>query len=264
MKGFKRLILLGIILVLLTPVFGLTKNDDEMDLMLGILRDTGASFVESDIALGGVILDRFIDEEELLKLGNHIKDEMNIMGTLTDYDLNQCLQLGHKHYSQKLTKDEGLNQLVIQGMDSLGNIVTISISSYEVEGYPGETSLFINLINNNHFVKNNDIILKVDNIFQRYDKMMNVTKCIVGTIDGRIDIDESEDKVLKSARKFRGRVVESYKEEGVLSLSMFTPYIDEYIYTGTRKMNLNIAVNYNECEDKTYVWIGTPIITIGY
>ena len=29
-------------------------------------------------------------------------------------------------------------------------------------------------------------------------------------------------------------------------------------------MNLNIAIRYNEYEEKTYIWIGTPIITIGY
>lgn len=264
MKSFKKFILLGIILVLLTPVFGLSKNVEEMDLMFGILENMDASFVESDITLGGVILDRFIDEKELLEFGDYIKDEMNIKGSLADCDIAEYSQLGQKYYNRKLLKDEGLNQLIIQGVDNLNNLVTISISSYEIDGYPGETSLFINLINNEQIVKNNDIILKVDNIFKNHDKMMNVTSCIIGRIDGKVDIDKNERKILKSAEKFKGRVVESYKEEGVLSLSIFTPFIDEYIYTGNRKMNLNIAVNYNECEDKTYVWIGTPIITIGY
>lgn len=264
MKYFKRFILLGIILVLLTPVFGLSKNGEEMDLMFGILKNMDASFVESNITLGGVILDRFIDEEELLEFGEYMKDEMNIKGSLADCDLIGYSQLGHKYYSRKLLMEEGLNQLIIQGVDNLGSLVTINISSYEVEGYPGETSLFINLINNKQIVENNDIILKVDNIFKNHDKMMNVTSCIIGKIDGKVDIDENEKKIIKSAEKFKGRVVESYKEEEVLSLSMFTPFIDEYIYTGNRKMNLNIAISYNECEDKTYVWIGTPIITIGY
>ncbi len=53
-------------------------------------------------------------------------------------------------------------------------------------------------------------------------------------------------------------------EDDILSFSIFTPYIEEYIYTGSRKMNLNIAIRFNEYEDKTYIWIGTPIITIGY
>jgi len=50
-------------------------------------------------------------------------------------------------------------------------------------------------------------------------------------------------------------------EDDILSFSIFTPYIEQYIYTGSRKMNLNIAIRFNEYEDKTYIWIGTPIIT---
>jgi hypothetical protein len=29
-------------------------------------------------------------------------------------------------------------------------------------------------------------------------------------------------------------------------------------------MNLNIGIRFNEYEGKTYIWIGTPIIAIGY
>ena len=62
----------------------------------------------------------------------------------------------------------------------------------------------------------------------------------------------------------KGRVVEKYEEDGIVSYSIFSPLIDEYIYTGNRKMNLNIALRYSELENKTYILIGTPIITIGY
>ena len=106
-----------------------------MDLMVGILENMGATFVESNITLGGVLLDRFIDEEELNQLGNLLKEEMEIGS-----------QLGQQYYNQDIIKEEGLNQLIIQGIDPLGNLVTINISSYEIQDYPGETSLFINLM----------------------------------------------------------------------------------------------------------------------
>lgn len=253
MKVFKRLVLLGIILVLLTPVLGLGKRENEIDLMVRILEDMGASFEESNITFGGIILNRFIDEEELLELGSLI------WGDLLGYG-----QLGQQSYSQKMVKDQGLNQLIIQGADEAGSLVNINISSYELKGYPGETSLFINLINDEQILQNNDIIVKVEKIFDKYDKMMNVTSCIVGSIEGQIDIDKNEKKLLDFIDNLRGRVVEDYREEDIFSISAFTPLIEEYIYTGNQKMNLNIAVRYNEYENKTYVLIGTPIITVGY
>ncbi|NLX62999.1 MAG: hypothetical protein GXZ06_10975 [Tissierellia bacterium] len=253
MKIFKRLFILGLILVLLTPVFGLGKKENEMDLMVGILENMGATFVESNITLGGVLLDRFIDEEELNQLGNLLKEEMEIGS-----------QLGQQYYNQDIIKEEGLNQLIIQGIDPLGNLVTINISSYEIQDYPGETSLFINLINNEQIHQNNDIILKVEKIFDKYDKMMNVTSCIVGRVEGKVDIAKNEKEFLKLIKELKGKVVEDYKEDSILSISAFTPLIEEYIYTGNKKMNLNIAARYNEEENNTYILIGTPIITVGY
>jgi len=253
MKNFKKFILIGIILVLLTPVFGLSKKENEMDLMAGILEDMGASFVESNITLGGVLLDKFLGEEELYQLGNLLKEEMGV-----------GQQIGQQDCNENMVKEEGLNQLTIQGIDNLGNFVTINISSYELEGYPGETSLFINLINNEQILQNNDIILKVEKIFDQYDKMMNVTTCIIGKVEGRIDIARNEKEFLKVVKELRGKVVEDYKEENILSISAFTPLIEEYIYTGNKKMNLNIAARYNEYENNTYILIGTPIITVGY
>lgn len=265
MKAFKRFILLGIILVLLTPIFGMGKDETEMDLMVGVLEETGASFVEKDMTFGGVILDRFLDEEELLELGNFFKDEMEIKGDLIDTEIAGYLHLGEEeYYTQNLVKDKGLNQLIIQGVDNSRNLVTINISSYEIEGYPGETSLFINLINNEQIFENNDIILKVENFFEKHDKMMNVTSCIAGSIDGEVDFDEMESKILQYIEELRGKVVEDYREEKIFSISAFTPLIEEYIYTGNEKMNLNVVLRYNDYENKTYVLIGTPIITVGY
>lgn len=264
MKIFKRFLLLGIILVLLTPIFSLSKNERNMDLIVDIFENMDASLVESNITLGGVIFDRFIEEEDLLEFGDYIKEEIGINGNLSNEQIDECEELGHDYYTQQLIKDKWLNQLIIQGVDTKGNLVTINISSYEVNGYPGETSLFINLINNEQIVENNDIILKVENIFDNYDKMVNITSCIVGKVNGKLDMEEKEKNIMQDTEKLKAKVVETYREDNILSLSMFTPLIDEYIYTGNKKMNLNIAVRYNELENSTYVFIGTPIITIGY
>lgn len=266
MKFYKRFILIGIIMILLTPVLGLTKEDKgDMELLAGILEKTDASFLESDISVGGVLLDSFLDKEELLEVGDSIRQHMEIKGKLLEREIIFNNQLENSYYWQEFIEEDGLNQLIIQGIDEEGNLVTISLSSYEnEEDKLEETSLFINLINNKQIVENNDIILKIGEIFDKNRKPINVTSCIVGSIDGNIDIDRNEDEIIKSTKEIDGKVIEKYKEDNILSLSIFTPLIEEYIYTGNRKMNLNIAIRYNECEDRTYIWIGTPIITAGY
>ena len=53
----------------------------------------------------------------------------------------------------------------------------------------------------------------------------------MGTYDGQIDLKENEKKILGVIKTIKGSVVEEYKEDDVLSFSLFTPYIEEiYLY----------------------------------
>lgn len=265
MKKYGKLISLGIILLLLIPVFGFSENKyEEKDLLMGILEETGATFLEGDISLGGVILDRFIGYEEIIDIGDTIRSRLDIKEEMLEYEsFNE--ELKENYYWEEIIEEEGFIQLIFQGFDSYNNMITITISSYEDAGEgPGETSLFINLINKQQFVEINDIILKVEKIFDEYEKPVNITTCVIGTFDRKMDIKENEKTILGATKAIKGKVVEEYKEDDILSLSIFTPYIEEHVFTGNNKMNLNIAVRFNEYEDRTYIWIGTPIITIGY
>lgn len=252
MKKYKKFILLGIILSLLLPVYGLSQEKyEERELLMEVLEATGATFLEGDINLGGTLLNRFIGEEEMLDIGNTIKERLDI--------------IEDDNYWDEIVEEDGFRQLTVQGYDYQDNLVTFSISSYrDVDDKKGETSLFINLINDGQFFTINDIILTIEKFFEEYHMLVNITTCVIGTFDGYVDLKENEKKVVEAAKMVKGKIVEEYKEDSLLSFSIFTPYIEEYIYTGSNKMNLNIALRYNEYEDKTYIWIGTPIITIGY
>ena len=250
MKSYKQLILWGIILSLSIPILGLgVEKTEEKDLLMGIIDEMGAEFLEGVIDAGGTILDRFIDMDEMVEIGYSIKSQ---------------LELEENCYVEDI-EDYGFIQLTIQGSDSYNNFVTIILSSYEdVEKGGGETSLFINFIKREQFVEFNDIIKEAENIFEQYDRPVDITTCIIGTFDQDFNPEEKEKEVLKATKAIKGKIVEQYVEDDILSFSIFTPYIEKYIYTGSRKMNLNIAIRFNEYEDKTYIWIGTPIITIGY
>lgn len=257
MKSLKHLLLLGIIISLSIPVCSRSQeNVEERDLLMGILEELGANFVEGDVDIGGVILDDFVQREYLEEIGNEISRELEINKIRGDADTKG-------YYWEELVEEENFIQLIVQGYDDYQNQITFTLSSYE-DGDYGETSLFINLIKREQFVGINDIIDKVEKIFQKYNKPVNITTCIVGTFDDDVKLEQREKDILKVTKACKGKVVEKYRDQEVLSFSIFTPYIEEHIYTGRKKMNLNIVVRNDEYENKNYIWIGTPIITIGY
>lgn len=254
-KNYRGFILGAIIFTLLIPIFVLSETKDK-DLLIGLLEEMEADFVEGDINMGGVVMDKFVDEEEIKKIAKEIQDELDIQGE--EY-------VDGEFYWEDMTKEDEFIQLMGQGYDSSQNLITFTISSYENLGNShGETSLFINYIKREKFIEFNDIIKKVENFFDQYNKTIDITTCIVGTFDEELDLEKNKKRILKANKAIKGKIIEQYEDEDILSYSIFTPYIDEHIYTGDKKMNLNIAVGYNEDENKTYIWIGTPIITIGY
>ena len=74
----------------------------------------------------------------------------------------------------------------------------------------------------------------------------------------------SSDLAKDSIVKLNGKIVDEYKDENLISLTGFTDYIDYNILAGEDRINLNIALRYYEYDNKTIIWIGTPIITSGY
>lgn len=252
MKKFKYLLLLGIIIFLSIPIVSISKeNVEEKNLLMEILENLGGEFVEGDVDIGGVIIEDFVEKKDLKHIGDEIIEELGINN------------MDEQNYWEEWIEDDGFIQLIVQGYDKDKNQLTFTLSSYEDE-YMKETSLFINLIKKEQFVEINDIIEKIEKIFHIYNKPVSITTCIVGTFNDDLKLNERANMILKELKKYKGRIIEKYNDQEVLSFSIFTPYIEDYIYTGSNKMNLNIAIRYDEEENKSYIWIGTPIITIGY
>lgn len=252
MKKFKRLLLLGIIIFLSIPIVSLCKeNVEEKNLLMEILKNLGGEFIEGDVDIGGVIIEDFVEKKDLKYIGDGIIEKLGINN------------MDEQNYWEEWIEDDGFIQLIVQGYDKDKNQLTFTLSSYEDE-YMKETSLFVNLIKREQFVEINDIIEKIEKVFYNYDKPISITTCIVGTFNDDLKLNERTNMILKEVKKYKGRIIEKYNDQEVLSFSIFTPYIEDYIYTGSNKMNLNIAIRYDEEENKSYIWIGTPIITIGY
>ena len=60
-----------------------------------------------------------------------------------------------------------------------------------------------------------------------------------------------------------GEEVNKTKGSGFTSITAFTPHIKSNI-KNIKKSNINIAYSYDEANNKTLMWLATPIIMNGY
>lgn len=261
----KKIILFGIILSLLLPTMTIGENKyNEQELLCNMVKDLGGECVELDSVFNSVILNRFLEEEEMVLLAEDIKIKLGIIGTEID-PLIVYEKLPEKYYAKEIIFDEDFSQITYYGSDIYKNSITMIISSYfDKDISKGETYLCINIVKDSDFLKNNDIIESIAKIFKSYDNPVEVSTNLVGEIQGDYSYNIMKNKLNKTLKKYRGNVIEEYTDESLLSLTAYTPLIEEYLLVGEKKINLNLAIRYNKYEDKMYIFIGTPIITNGY
>lgn len=91
-----------------------------------------------------------------------------------------------------------------------------------------------------------------------------ISTTIMGYFTGKLkdtQIDSVYRKLLKEAN---ATTVETVKDNGLVSITAYSPELKDYIKIGNKKVNLNFAARYNSYEKRTYVWIANPVIITEY
>ena len=258
----KRYILFVIIILCLLPVLTSATYLEEGDQpLLTILNHVGAEFIEGDFSANGIIADKFLSEEELDNLGKELIDYFEMMGK----EGTKYTEISANHYVKEKILEETYRQVSYFGFDKDSNPLTIILSSYlNVENQKSQSYLYINLVNKKQDSQINDIILKVKSLFDKYERNVEITTCIIGSIDGKLSGEYVKNTLPKIVHNLNGQIVDFYEDKELISYTAYTDGIEDYILAGDDRINLNIALRYNENDSKTLIWIGTPIITSGY
>lgn len=88
--------------------------------------------------------------------------------------------------------------------------------------------------------------------------------CITGCFDGKMDNSTLNTACARIFAKAEARKVEGIREGSLISVSAFSSAIRETVNDNGSKVNLNLAIRYNSYENKTYIWLATPVITTEY
>ena len=52
------------------------------------------------------------------------------------------------------------------------------------------------------------------------------------------------------------------KDDYTFNIMAFSPLLSKGVQILDKNYNINIAIRYDSEEDKTYLWIGTPVISL--
>src|SRR5699024_6729893 len=209
-------------------------------------------------------LDKFIEEEEATRLAEEILSKLKIKGREVDPLVYTEKNKGDI-YTKEVIFEKDYSQISYEGFDKDKNHLSIILSSYlNEDDSSGETYLSINIINKDAFSEINGIMGEIKLIFEEYNAVMDTSYCLLAKLEKQYSNKDINGKIYRLTKSLKGNIIDEYADDGMTSYTMYIPNIKEYIEIDKKKINLNIAIRYNEYENNTYLWIGTPIITTGY
>ncbi len=91
-------------------------------------------------------------------------------------------------------------------------------------------------------------------------KQKQVTLQYEGSFNGELSSEEKGRISDLLVKELQGEIALRYEEEGIYTVYAYTGLINEYIVSAGSKVNIQIAITYDEQTQKTIVYLASPIL----
>jgi hypothetical protein len=92
----------------------------------------------------------------------------------------------------------------------------------------------------------------------------NLSLCLTGHLAGKMDAAAMEALAQQVAQEIGGEELQCVSDGRMVSVTGYTPDLGNYLRAENLRINLNLALRYDEYLDKTVIWAGTPLIARSY
>ena len=187
--------------------------------------------------------------------------------------MEDILALLEKEYNLKFQKQwEGdKNHLTVKAAARLD---INSQNASDVTGKPGQ--LHINLVSAHDgtylAISLEGLMLEnrlsqhkaLEKIFEYLGTRPGINQTAIFYMPGYLSIDNQEKNAYYLFDRINAIIIEGIKEEAFISYSGYTPHFKDGVESRGKIINVNIASRYHDIENKTYLYVGTPLIHCQY
>ena len=243
MKLFKSIIYICLITISLCSVamiYGETRQSQWIDKFIDSFELTNSNFKFYNIK-ANMMIEKDIDMKELQDIC------LLIAQNLTDNEDEVCLK------TEK-------SQVYVNYNDKNTGISIVGIKKNAKESY-----IIVDILNNKVYKNIENIYTKLENELSEYSNDVDINVCIAGEYTKKLQKAKISDILQKILYNMYAEKISDIEEENFLSVNAYSKLLKEnnlkYL---DREINLNIGIRYSEDDDKTMIYIATPIIKIDY
>ena len=140
-----------------------------------------------------------------------------------------------------------------------------SVSFTAIKKNNKEYYIIVDILNNKVYKNIVDIYQTLNDMFNKFSKDIDIYLCIAGEYTKNLQLYKSNDILENILYNMNAKEIDRIKEDNLISVTAYSNLLVEnnldYL---DNKINLNIGIRYSENEDKTLIYMATPIIKLDY
>ena len=105
---------------------------------------------------------------------------------------------------------------------------------------------------------------EIRRISEKFGSSPHISTCLIGWLNGTLRDGEQQDLLQKAFAVIDAKIIDKLEAEHFVSYTGFALGIIEWLQVGDQKINLNMAMRHSQYDNRTYVTIGSPVITREY
>ena len=220
------------------------NENSEYDKLLDTFNNTQAKFKFYNIKANGLI------NYDITK--NEIKDIC--IDIINDLGLEEC----DIKWEEKWDNQE--NQIYIQS-----NTLEKSISIIGIKKNSKESYIIVDILDNKVYKKIVDIYTILEKSLYKYSSNIDISTCISGEFYKKIQFNKYNDILEEILYNMNAEEIDRIENDNMVSVTAYSKFLeDNYLEYLGNQINLNIGIRYSENDDKTLIYIATPIIKLDY
>lgn len=211
---------------------------------------SGAKIVSSEIYFWSKLDNKNKSIESLKKLTSDLLIGLGINGS----------NLLSKSYDQ----NDLIQKVELRGITVRGKIADIKIQLGRDKTESTDSFVSVSVSEDLSNTGLEEVRNAVVTVFANNKLSPKINSCMTGFFDGKLEQNQLEGISRKVLEEVKAVNVEGIRDNNLISVSAYSPLIKESVKVKGSKINLNLAIRYNSNENKTYIWLATPIIITEY
>ncbi|KAB3526671.1 YwmB family TATA-box binding protein [Alkaliphilus serpentinus] len=276
MKKLLLILLFIISLALIRPSVAIFQddapfNEDEMKI-LSAFEKSGAQLAEVSTYKSLQLDNQYIEIEEMEVIIDDLISQLNLKGEVIHYDnteyydpyfSDETLDFDGDTILIRRNEEDGYNQITVTALEEIGSITTIIVYSFNSSEIK-ESYIIIDIVKNKGYKDIVELNKKSIKALEPYGNDIEGTIAMVGFYPHKKTEEETKGIIKDISLVLKASVIEEVQDEAYNSITLYSPFLTNTIEYQNKKVNLQLATRYNSYEDRTYIWIASPLISNTY